>query len=73
MVEFAGSPEPYTGSEEKQPLMADTALLEFSECAHNYIHHYLIMWLTVTDNHACALQTCGPLSFPVVVPGEGRL
>ena len=37
VVEFAGSPESWTGSSETQPEMADTTLLQFSECAHNYI------------------------------------
>ena len=37
VVEFGGSPEPWTGSDETQPKMADTILLQFSECAHNYI------------------------------------
>ena len=37
VVEFGGSPEPPTGSDEAQPKMADTTLLQFSECAHNYI------------------------------------
>ena len=37
VVEFGGSPEPWTGSDETQPKMADTTLLQLSECAHNYI------------------------------------
>ena len=37
VVEFGGCPEPVTGSAETQPKMADTTLLQFSECAHNYI------------------------------------
>ena len=37
VVEFGGTPEPWTGSDETQPKMADTTLLQFSECAHNYI------------------------------------
>ena len=35
VVEFGGSPDPFTGSDETQPKMADTTLLEFSECPHN--------------------------------------
>ena len=35
VVEFGGSPDPMTGSDETQPKMADTTLLEFSECPHN--------------------------------------
>ena len=35
VVEFGGSPEPPTGSEETDRKMADTTLLQFSECAHN--------------------------------------
>ena len=34
VVEFGGSPDPLTGSDETQPKMADTTLLQFSEC-HN--------------------------------------
>ena len=34
VVEFGGSPDPPTGSNETQPKMADTTLLEFSECLH---------------------------------------
>ena len=41
VVEFGGSPEPLTGSDETQPKMADTALLQFSECAYNYITIFL--------------------------------
>ena len=37
VVEFAGSPEPLTRSDETQPKTADTTLLQFSEYAHNYI------------------------------------
>ena len=37
VVEFGGSPEPGIGSNEPQSKMADTTLLQFSECAHNYI------------------------------------
>ena len=43
VVEFGGSPELMTGSDEIQPKMADTTLLQFSEFAHNYI-------LTATDS-----------------------
>ena len=32
MMEFGGSPGPWTGSSEKQPKMADTTILHFSEC-----------------------------------------
>ena len=32
VVEFGGSPDPFTGSHERQPKMADTTLLEFSQC-----------------------------------------
>ena len=35
VVEFGGSPDPWTESDETQPKMADTTLLEFSECPHN--------------------------------------
>ena len=35
VVEFGGSPDPWTGSIETQPKMADTTLLQFSECPHN--------------------------------------
>ena len=35
VVEFGGSPDPPTGSFETQPEMADTTLLQFSECPHN--------------------------------------
>ena len=31
VVEFGGSPDPWTGSNETQPKMADTTLLQFSE------------------------------------------
>ena len=41
VVEFGGSPEPPTGSDKTQPKMADTTLLQFSECAHNYITIFL--------------------------------
>ena len=37
VVEFGGSSDPSTGSNETQPKMADTTLLQFSESAHNYI------------------------------------
>ena len=37
VVKFGGSPEPWIGSFEKQPKMADTTLLQFSEYVHNYI------------------------------------
>ena len=37
VVEFGGSPEPLAGSSETQPKMAGTTLLQYSECAHNYI------------------------------------
>ena len=37
VVEFGGSPESLTGSDETQPKIANTTLLQFSECAHNYI------------------------------------
>ena len=36
VVEFGGSPEPLTGSDETQTKIADTTLLQFGECAHNY-------------------------------------
>ena len=36
VVQFGGSPEPATGYDETQPKMADTTLLQFSECVHNY-------------------------------------
>ena len=39
LVEFGGSPEPVTRFEKTQSKMAHTILLQFSECAHNYIHH----------------------------------
>ena len=35
VVEFGGSSEPLTGSDETQSKIADTALLQFSELAHN--------------------------------------
>ena len=35
VLEFGGSPDPPTGSEVTQPKMADTTLLELSECPHN--------------------------------------
>ena len=35
VVEFGGSPDPLTGSDVTQPIMADTTLLEFSECPRN--------------------------------------
>ena len=35
VVEFGGSPDPLTGSDETQPKMADTTLLELSECPRN--------------------------------------
>ena len=35
VVEFGGSPDPPTESNETQPKMADTTLLEFSECPRN--------------------------------------
>ena len=37
VVLFGGSPEQWTGSDEKQPKMGDTTLLQLSECAHNYM------------------------------------
>ena len=41
VVEFGGSSEPLTGSDETQTKMADTTLLLFSECAHNYVHYHI--------------------------------
>ena len=41
VVEFGGSPEPLTAFYETDPKMADTILLQFSECAHNYITIFL--------------------------------
>ena len=41
VVEFGGSPEPWAGSDETDPKMADTTLLQFSECANNYITFFL--------------------------------
>ena len=38
VVEFGGSPDPLTGSNETQPKMADTTLLEFSEFHTTFIH-----------------------------------
>ena len=38
VVEFGGSPDPWTGSLERQPKMADTTLLQFSECHTTFIH-----------------------------------
>ena len=38
VVEFGGSPDHFTGSNETQPKMADTTLLEFSECPCNLLH-----------------------------------
>ena len=35
VVEFGLSPDPWTGSFERQQKMADTTLLQFSECPHN--------------------------------------
>ena len=35
VLEFGGSPDPFTGSGVTQPKMADTTLLEFSECPRN--------------------------------------
>ena len=37
VVEFGGSPDPPTGYNETQPKMADTTLLQFSECPHNHL------------------------------------
>ena len=37
VVQFGGTPEPGTGSDETQPKIADTTLLQFSESAHNHI------------------------------------
>ena len=36
-MEFGGTSVPYTGSEETQPKIADTTLLEFSEDKHTQI------------------------------------
>ena len=38
VLEFGGSPDPFTGSGVTQPKMADTTLLEFSECHTTFIH-----------------------------------
>ena len=35
VVEFGGSPDPPSSSTERQPKMADTTLLQFSECPRN--------------------------------------
>ena len=35
VVEFGGSSEPWTGSDETQSKIADTTLLQFSKFAHN--------------------------------------
>ena len=37
VVEFGGTPERPNESDDAQPTVADTTLLQFSECAHNYI------------------------------------
>ena len=34
VVEFGGSPDPFTEFDETHPKMADTTLLQFSECPH---------------------------------------
>ena len=36
---FGGSAESWTGSEEKQPKLADTTLLQFSKCIHITLSH----------------------------------
>ena len=40
VVEFEATQESWTESAETQPTMADTTLLQFRECAHNYITIY---------------------------------
>ena len=39
VLQFGGTPEPWTGSDETQPKMAHTTLLEFGECYHLYYYH----------------------------------
>ena len=36
---FGGTAEPWAGSEEKQPKLADTTLLQFSKCIHIKLSH----------------------------------
>ena len=45
VVEFGGTSKPATGSDETQTKMADTTLLQFSECAHNYTTIYTTLWV----------------------------
>ena len=49
VIVFGGSAEPWTGSAETQPKLADTTLLEFSECTFLcYFHDTLLHnWLKV--------------------------
>ena len=37
VIEFGGTPQKHAGSDEKQLKMADTTLLQFSECIRNCI------------------------------------
>ena len=41
---FGGTTEPWVGSDEKQPKLADTTLLQFSKCAIKNIHVCNMRW-----------------------------
>ena len=50
---FGGSTEPSAGSDDKQPKLADTTLLQFSELLHVHVHgralcqEYRVSWVRV--------------------------
>ena len=46
---FGGSAEPWAGSDDTQPKLADTTLLQFSKCIH-------ITLSTLARMHACAAR-----------------
>ena len=51
---FGGSAEPLTGSDETQPKLADTTLLQFSECTSDIHSTYSVHFVLACMNmHTC--------------------
>ena len=54
VIEFGGTPQQHVGSDEKQLKMADTTLLQFSECICNRIVFTYTLYQSVSINEVGA-------------------
>ena len=53
---FGGSPEPWAGSDDELPKLADTTLLQFSELLHAWTYMYIHVGYRIYTCYPC---TCG--------------